>query len=63
MGAALEDFLKECETRYPDVFNFIWLDQNGGLGKALKRGVEHAKYDIIARIDSDDICLTNSFDL
>ena len=61
--AALEVVLKEYETRYPGVFNIIRLEQNGGLGNALKLGVENAKYDIIARMDSDDICLPNRFEL
>ena len=59
----LEAVLNEYETRYPDVFNIIRLEQNGGLGNALKLGVETAKYDIVARMDSDDICLPNRFEL
>lgn len=59
----LDKLLNEYEARYPDVFNIIRLEQNGGLGNALKLGVENAKYDIIARMDSDDICLTNRFEL
>lgn len=61
--ANLDLLLNEYESRYPEVFNIIRLDQNGGLGKALKLGVENAKYDIIARMDSDDICLPNRFEL
>lgn len=59
----LDRLLDEYEARYPDVFNIIRLEQNGGLGNALKLGVENAKYDIIARMDSDDICLPNRFEL
>lgn len=59
----LEAVLNEYETRFPDVFNIIRLEQNGGLGNALKLGVETAKYDIVARMDSDDICLPNRFEL
>ena len=59
----LEAVLIEYETRYPDVFNILRLEQNGGLGNALKLGVETAKYDIVARMDSDDICLPNRFEL
>lgn len=59
----LDKLLNEYETRYPEVFNIIRLNQNGGLGKALKLGVESAKYDIVARMDSDDICLPNRFEL
>ena len=59
----LENLLNEYESRYPNIFNIIRLEQNGGLGNALKLGVESAKYDIAARMDSDDICLPNRFEL
>ena len=59
----LDRLLDEYEARYPKIFNIIRLKQNGGLGKALKLGVESAKYDIVARMDSDDICLPNRFEL
>lgn len=59
----LNNLLDEYENNYPGVFNIIRLEQNGGLGNALKIGVEKAKYEILARMDSDDICLPNRFDL
>ena len=59
----LDSLLDEYELRYPAIFHIIRLEQNGGLGNALKLGVEAAKYDIIARMDSDDICLPNRFEL
>lgn len=58
----LDGILDEYESRYPDVFNIIRLEQNGGLGNALKLGVENAKYELIARMDSDDICLPDRFE-
>ena len=58
----LESILNEYESRYHNIFNIIRLEQNRGLGNALKLGVETAKYDIIARMDSDDICLPNRFE-
>lgn len=61
--AELDSLLNEYESCYPEIFNIIRLEQNGGLGKALKLGVEMAKYDIVARMDSDDICLPNRFEL
>lgn len=63
VSANLDKLLNEYETTYPTVFNIIRLEKNGGLGKALKLGVESAKYDIVARMDSDDICLPNRFEL
>ena len=59
----LDVLIKEYETQYPSVMNVIRLEKNGGLGNALRLGVEKAKYDIVARMDSDDICLPNRFKL
>ena len=58
----LSELLAEYETKYPEVMNIIRLEKNGGLGNALKLGTETAKYDLVARMDSDDICLPNRFE-
>lgn len=58
----LSRLLFEYKDKYGDVLNIINLEKNGGLGNALKLGVEHAKYDIIARMDSDDICMPDRFE-
>ena len=60
---SLDALLDEYETSYPGILNIIRKEYNEGLGEALKLGVESAKYDIIARMDSDDICLPNRFEL
>ena len=54
--------LLEYKEKYGEKLNVIRLDVNKGLGNALKVGVENAQYDIIARMDSDDICLPNRFE-
>lgn len=43
-------------------FNVVWLPENKGLGNALRVGVEVAKYDIIARMDSDDVSVPERFE-
>ncbi len=58
----LSNLLIEYENNYPDIMHIIRLEKNGGLGNALKIGVENAKYEIVARMDSDDICLPNRFE-
>ena len=58
----LSALLLEYEAKYSEVMHIIRLEKNGGLGNALKLGVENAKYDIIARMDSDDICLPDRFE-
>lgn len=54
--------LKDYLNKYGECFHLIILEKNGGLGNALKIGVENAKYDIIARMDSDDIAEPNRFE-
>jgi glycosyltransferase involved in cell wall biosynthesis len=39
------------------------LPNNVGLGVALAEGVKSCSYDIIARMDGDDICMPNRFEL
>lgn len=40
----------------------VRLDENVGLGKALNEGLKHCKFDIIARMDTDDICHPQRFE-
>lgn len=54
--------LAEYENKYARQMHIIKLEKNGGLGNALKMGVDKAKYDIIARMDSDDICMPDRFE-
>ncbi|MCR4660682.1 MAG: glycosyltransferase [Clostridia bacterium] len=44
------------------IFKVIRLENNVGLGLALKTGVENCSYDIIARMDTDDICREDRFE-
>ena len=59
--AELSSLLNEYECKYAGVMNIIRLEKNGGLGNALQLGTKTAKYDLVARMDSDDICLPNRF--
>lgn len=58
----LSQLLLGFENSYGEVFNIIRLEKNAGLGNALKLGVENARFDILARMDSDDICLPDRFE-
>ena len=53
----LEEVIKQYKVKE------VQIDENVGLGKALKIGVENCSYDIIARMDSDDISLPNRFEI
>ena len=57
--------LKNVVDTYENKYSFIktiWLKENKGLGNALKLAVENAKYDLIARMDSDDIAICDRFE-
>lgn len=58
----ISSLLKEYEERYRDVLNIIRLRKNEGAGNARRLAVENAKYDIIAKMDSDDICAPARFE-
>ncbi len=44
------------------IINIIRLNENKGLANALNVGIQNAKYPIIARMDSDDICFKDRFE-
>lgn len=53
----LERVLNYYTAKYPQLFHIIGLAENVGLGRALAVGLEWCSYDIVARMDSDDIAL------
>ncbi len=58
----LRNILDEYSKEYSSIIRIIYFKENRGLGRVLHDGVEHAKYDIIARMDSDDISLPTRFE-
>lgn len=62
VSGSLSRLLSEYGDQYADIMHVIRLERNGGLGNALKLGVENAKYDLCARMDSDDICIPYRFE-
>lgn len=58
----LRDVIRKYEQNGSKIFKTIWLQENKGLGNALRVGVEKATYDIIARMDSDDISVSDRFE-
>jgi len=57
----LETTLKELQKKY-EILELVWLEKNGGLGNAMNIGTQHCKYDLIARMDSDDIAVPTRFE-
>ena len=60
----INDSLGQIVKKYEKnkLFVFIKLDENKGLANALNIGIENTKYDYIARMDADDICIANRFE-
>ncbi len=61
IGESLEKVITKYTNKYP-VFKIIRLDENQGLGNALRIAVEESSCDLIARMDSDDISVCDRFE-
>jgi glycosyltransferase involved in cell wall biosynthesis len=60
VGSKLSEIVEKWAKYLPiEVFKN---DENLGLGKSLNLGVNLCKYEIIARMDADDICYPNRFE-
>ncbi len=53
--------IKEFSEKHREL-KVIPLEKNHGLGYALNIGLKHCKYNLVARMDSDDICKPNRFE-
>jgi len=58
----LYDVLDAYERDYPDLIKRFRLNQNQGLGLALRAGVPECKNELIARMDTDDIAREDRFE-
>lgn len=56
LGKGLDAVVNKYAGMYSELFKIIKIEKNGGLGPALKLGVENCSYEYIARMDSDDDC-------
>lgn len=55
----LDRVINNFTHQYPNLFQIVRLNKNYGLGVALGEGIKHCKYELIARMDSDDYCTDN----
>ena len=60
IGDELNRVIQAYEVRYP-FFRVIRLEQNGGLGNALRIAVDNVRHELIARMDSDDVSVPTRF--
>ena len=54
LTSELDSTIKWYMRKHPE-FNVVRLEKNGGLGRALNKGLQHCKNELVARMDSDDI--------
>ena len=57
----LDAIVSDYAVRYPNL-KVVPLPQNQGLGRALNEGLKHCSYDIVARMDTDDIAKPDRFE-
>ena len=56
----LHAVINAFSTQHPT--KIVRLPHNQGLGKALREGLKHCRFPIVARMDSDDICMPWRFE-
>jgi len=59
----LETVLNEYVSANPTLYTIVPLEKNVGLGLALAEGMLHCKNELVARMDTDDICRADRFEL
>lgn len=57
LDAVVSDFAKRCAS-----LKVVALPQNQGLGRALNEGLKYCSYDLVARMDTDDIAKPDRFE-
>ena len=64
-GALTEELYKvldKYEKQYPDLIKRVKLHCHMGLGAALSEGIRHCSYELIARMDADDVACKERFE-
>jgi glycosyltransferase involved in cell wall biosynthesis len=62
LTTGLDEVIKDFCSKFPNLFKVLSLPFNLGLARALNEGLRVCKYDLIARMDSDDICFPDRFE-
>ena len=60
---ALARCLAELRDASPVPVTFVPLPRHGGLGPALDQGIAASQFDVIARMDADDVAMPNRFEV
>lgn len=62
LNNSLEEVVEEFSLKYSGILKIVSLPYNNGLGRALNEGLKHCSYDLVARMDTDDIAKFNRFE-
>ena len=57
----LYQVIDDFKQKYPDILKTVPIKENGGLGPALNKGLENCSYDLVMRMDTDDIACPDRF--
>jgi len=58
----LYEAIEQWKAKIGKLFKTVPLEKNVGLGDALNIGIKHCSYELIARMDTDDISLPDRFE-
>jgi len=58
----LQAVVDRFKSQYPNVFKVVPLPENVGLGPALNEGLKHCSHELVARMDTDDVCKPHRFE-
>lgn len=61
VGDEIKAVVKKYESQGPDSFRAIWLEKNQGHGNARRVAMENVSCELVAVMDSDDLCVPNRF--
>ena len=59
---SLDKVIKQWEDKLGSILTVLPLKENLGLANALNEGIKHCKYELIARMDTDDIAVNDRFE-
>jgi glycosyltransferase involved in cell wall biosynthesis len=58
----LDDAINKWQRKLGKLLVVVELPENVGLGAALNEGLKHCKYDLVARMDTNDISVSDRFE-
>ena len=58
----LQEAIDRYVNAYPEIFTYLPLEQNGGLGNALRYGLPYCRNELVGRMDTDDISMPDRFE-